>query len=536
MTLIDVHLPWSSLASGALALCVLAPLLWMVLAAGVASSALGRGAARWAWRFWGGAAVLAWTGTLGAVLLLAAGVAPPNLSLLAPSLPAAWAALLVQALGGVIGAFARRYLQGEPAQGSAVRGLASVLAAVHLLLLADHWLLLIGAWMAVGQALHGLLCFYPDRPFAQLAAHKKRVSDRLADVLLLLAALLAWRAVGSGSISAALAQPDAPGMPWAAVALALAVVLRMALVPLHGWLLQVMEAPTPVSALLHAGVVNLGGVVLIRFAPWLDASPMARGLLVFVGLGSALMAAFAMLTRISIKVRLAWSTVAQMGFLVLECGLGLYPMAALHLIGHSLYKANHFLAASSVVSETRERMLTSPGPVARASLLAAPWVSMAVVAALLHGLHGLHGATGEHGAWPVWWTAILALAWSPLLWLPADRGAAWVGGLTGLGAVCGLTVLAWLGHLLPLGVAAQPHPALGVLALCGMAVLHGGLLALQWRGGVWPAAHRWTYAGYYVDDVVTRLACRLWPNPWAAGAWRGRGLSAAGALHPRAVL
>jgi len=472
-------------------------------------------------------------GAVGAVGLLAAGMALPALPLLAPSLPAAWAALLVQALAGVIGAFAQRYLQGEPGQGRAVRGLAGVLAAVHLLLLADHWLLLITAWMAVGQALHGLLCFYPDRPFAQLAAHKKRVSDRLADVLLLLAALLAWHAVGSGRISAALAQPAAPGMSWAAVALALAVVLRMALVPLHGWLLQVMEAPTPVSALLHAGVVNLGGVVLIRFAPWLDASPAARGLLVVAGLGSALLAAFAMLTRISIKVRLAWSTVAQMGFLVLECGLGLYPMAALHLIGHSLYKAHHFLAASSVVSETRERMLATPGPVARASLLAAPWVSTAVVVALLQGLHGLVGGAPS---WPLWWTAILALAWSPLLWLPAGgRGTVWVGGLTGLGAVCGLTALAWLGHQLPLGVAAQPHLALGVLALCGMAALHGGLLALQWRGGVWPAAHRWTYAGYYLDDLVTRLACRLWPSTWAAGAWRGHGLSGATGLPARSA-
>jgi hypothetical protein len=71
--------------------------------------------------------------------------------------------------------------------------------------------------------------------------------------------------------------------------------------------------------------------------------------------GQRLLAAFGMLTRISIKVRLAWSTVAQMGFLVLECGLGLYHMAALHLIGHSLYKAHHFLAASDVVARRASR-------------------------------------------------------------------------------------------------------------------------------------------------------------------------------------
>jgi NAD(P)H-quinone oxidoreductase subunit 5 len=103
----------------------------------------------------------------------------------------AWVALLVQFLGTVIGVFARATCRASRAR--ALRcGLAGVLAGVHLLLLADHWLLLIAGLGLVGQALHGLLCFYPDRPFAQLAAHKKRVSDRLADVLLLLAAGAAW--------------------------------------------------------------------------------------------------------------------------------------------------------------------------------------------------------------------------------------------------------------------------------------------------------------------------------------------------------
>jgi NAD(P)H-quinone oxidoreductase subunit 5 len=183
------------------------------------------------------------------------------------------------------------------------------------------------------------------------------------------------------------------------VALAAAVIVRTAHVPLQGWLLQVMEAPTPVSALLHAGVVNLGGFVLIRFAPLLEAVPAARALLVAFGLASALLAAFAMLTRISIKVRLAWSTVAQMGFMVLECGLGLYQMAALHLLGHSLYKAHHFLAASEVVAHTRQHMLSATAPVRRSSLLLAPLLSLAVAlgagrAAGRAGLLAPHGGLG----------------------------------------------------------------------------------------------------------------------------------------------
>ncbi|HVO00109.1 MAG TPA: NADH-quinone oxidoreductase subunit L, partial [Steroidobacteraceae bacterium] len=262
---------------------------------------------------------------------------------LEPSLAGAWVAVLVQWLGTVIGAFSSRYLQGERNQKRYMAALGGVLAAVHLLLLAGHWLVLIAAWAGVGFALQRLLCFYDDRPFALLAAHKKRLSDRLADALLVGAAALAWIGTGSGSFAALWRHlgpgaPASPAVQLGALLLALAVVLRTALLPVHGWLIQVMEAPTPVSALLHAGVVNLGGFVLIRFAPLLQAVPAARWLLVGIGLTTALLAGLVTLTRVSIKVRLAWSTVAQMGFMVMECGLGLYTLALLHLIGHSLYK------------------------------------------------------------------------------------------------------------------------------------------------------------------------------------------------------
>ena len=245
---------------------------------------------------------------------------------LALGLVGAWLVVLVQGLGCVIAAFSARYLQGERHQARYVAALAGVLAAVHLLLLADHWVVLIGAWAAAGVALHRLLCFYGDRPFAALAAHKKFLADRLADSCLVGAALLATHTVGSGSISALLRHVEAnngvgAGLQVCAVLLVLAVAIRCAMLPVHGWLIQVMEAPTPVSALLHAGVVNLGGYVLIRFAPLLEAAAPARWLLVAIGLLTAVLAGFVMLTRISIKVRLAWSTLAQMGFMLLECEL-----------------------------------------------------------------------------------------------------------------------------------------------------------------------------------------------------------------------
>jgi len=422
-------------------------------------------------------------------------------------------AILVQLLGTVIGAFSSRYLQGESGQQRYISALAGVFAAVHLLLMADHWAVLIVAWALVGVALQHLLCFYPDRPFAQLAAFKKRIADRVADVLLLGAAALAWGAVGSGSLSDLWAHVGREGMSTAlhasAVCLVLAVILRTALLPVHGWLVQVMEAPTPVSALLHAGVVNLGGFVLIRFAPLLEQATPARALLIAFGLGTAVLAGLVMLTRISIKVRLAWSTVAQMGFMVLECGLGLYTLAALHLIGHSLYKAHAFLSASTVVRDTRLQFLRGANAPEPLSLLLAPALAVGVVFLIQSAVNP--------AAWPWWWSAVMGLAWAPLLWLSAQRSgmrARALQAMTGVLMIAGLSGAALLAHALPLGIQDVPHHTLGLAALLGMTALYMWLAVLQLRPQTLHAWRRWSYAGFYVDEVYTRLALRLWPGRW----------------------
>lgn len=465
--------------------------------------------------------VLALAGTLAS--LAAQLVAPATASLvpgLAVTTVGAWMAVLVQLLGTVIAFFSARYLEGEPGQPRYVAALGGVLAAVQVLLLADHWLVLIAAWAAVGLALQHLLCFYTDRPFALLAAHKKRVADRLADVLLIAAAALAWNDLGTGSLSA-LSQALQSGaasvaLQASAACLALAVVLRTALLPVHGWLIQVMEAPTPVSALLHAGVINLGGFVLIKFAPLLEAAPLARGLLVGAGLLTALLAGMVMLTRISIKVRLAWSTVAQMGFMVMECGLGLYTLALLHLIGHSLYKAHAFLSASGVVEDTRLRLMRGHVTPSPASMVAAPLLSAAVIA----GVIAAAATVLPVPAWPWWWSAVLALAWAPLLWLPMNRPAeapgALAGLLTGAAMVAGLVLAALVGHELPFGVTDAPQATAGLVALAGMALLYLCLVRMQAGAPGLAAWRRWSYAGFYVDEFVTRAALRLWPARWTA--------------------
>ncbi|MCC9646723.1 NADH-quinone oxidoreductase subunit L [Rubrivivax sp. JA1029] len=478
-------------------------------------------AAAWArWRVLALAGVAAAAAALGLQLAAGPGTAALPLPGLAVTLAGAWMALLVQLLGTVIGVFSSRYLQGEPGQPRYVAALAGVLAAVQVLLLADHWLVLIAAWAGVGGCLQHLLCFYRDRPFALLAAHKKRVADRLADVLLVAAAALAWTEVGSGSLSdlgrhLEAAAPSA-ALQAGAVCLVLAVVLRTALLPVHGWLIQVMEAPTPVSALLHAGVINLGGYVLIRFAPWLDAVPLARWLLVGIGLATAVLAGLVMLTRASVKVRLAWSTVAQMGFMVMECGLGLYTLALLHLLGHSLYKAHAFLAASSAVDTARLRTMHGGAEPTLASLVVAPLASAAVIAGLL----ALQAWLVPVPAWPWWWSGVLALAWAPLFWQPASRHpdapGALHGALAGAAMVAALAAATVAGHALPLGPVDTPDGPAGVVALAGLALLYASLVLLHARPAALAFWRRWSYAGFYVDEVATRAVLRLWPTRWTA--------------------
>lgn len=429
-------------------------------------------------------------------------------------------ALLVQGLGTVIGSFSSRYLQGEDGQRQYAAALAGVLTAVHLLLLADHWAVLIVAWAVVGIALERLLCFYPERPFARLAAYKKRIADRLADVLLIVAAVLAVAETGSGSLSALwqhlAGQGISPLLQISAVAVVLAVILRTASLPVHGWLIQVMEAPTPVSALLHAGVVNLGGFVLIRFAPLLESALPARSVLLVASAGTVVLAGLVMLTRISIKVKLAWSTVAQMGFMLLECAAGLYFFAALHLIGHSLYKAHAFLSASSVVRDTRLHALHTDSTPQGWSVLLAPLMSSALVLVVVS-----LPATGAHAAWPWWWSVILGLAWAPMLWVARDSGSARVRGwLLGCAGAAGLSAVALLAHRLPLQIPDFPHTLLGPLAMLAMLALYVCMGLLQLFPQQMAAWRRRSYAGFYLDEAYTRLALQLWPSDWAPRARR----------------
>jgi NADH:ubiquinone oxidoreductase subunit 5 (chain L)/Multisubunit Na+/H+ antiporter, MnhA subunit len=168
-----------------------------------------------------------------------------------------------------------------------------------------------------------------------------------------------WTITGTLSAVGSLSTPV---VGVASILLLLAAMIQSALVPFHRWLLSSMTAPTPVSAFMHAGLVNAGGVLLARFAPVVFEIPAVMLGVVFVGGVSALLGQAWMLVQTDVKRQLGSSTVAQMGFMVLQGGLGFVPAAIAHLILHGFYKAYLFLASGSVVEHTQPDPGDRPRP------------------------------------------------------------------------------------------------------------------------------------------------------------------------------
>lgn len=303
-----------------------------------------------------------------ASLLLLIQSGPGNASLALARLDAVSATMLlvVAFVGWIVLRYAATYLDGEPRQGPFTGWLCLTLAAALLLVQAGNLVVLVLAWCAAGFGLQRLLLFYPDRPAARRAARKKAIFARTGDVALAGAALLLGLGFGTVDIGAILEGAKAGQAPSSAAAaaglLALAALLKSAQFPTHGWLTEVMETPTPVSALLHAGLINAGGFLVIRFADVMLTAPGVLAALAMVGGFTALFGGLVMLTQPAVKTALAWSTIAQMGFMMLQCGLALFPLALLHIVAHSLYKAHAFLASGTAVEKVAA--IRRPGPVA----------------------------------------------------------------------------------------------------------------------------------------------------------------------------
>jgi NAD(P)H-quinone oxidoreductase subunit 5 len=215
------------------------------------------------------------------------------------------------------------------------------------------------AWIATSAALVALLGHRAPWPPAVAAQRRTRWSFLIGDAALVLAVGIALVASGDidmrtvGADAAALGAERVVGLDAlvvVAVLLVVAGIARSALIPIHRWLPSTLAAPTPVSALLHAGVVNGAGVLLIRFSSVFGSSSSAMALAFALGLLTALVATSLMLVRTDVKGSLVWSTSGQMGFMVMQLGVGAFAAALFHIVGHALYKAALFLGAGGTIS------------------------------------------------------------------------------------------------------------------------------------------------------------------------------------------
>ena len=263
--------------------------------------------------------------------------------------------LLITGVGTLIHLYSIGYMAHDPDRRRFFAYLNLFVAAMLLLVLADHYLGLYTGWEGVGLASYLLIGFWSSKPSAAAAAKKAFVVNRVGDMGLAIALMVMVAAVGS--VGFAPVFDAAPRMSEGTVtAIGLLLLLgacgKSAQVPLQSWLGDAMEGPTPVSALIHAATMVTAGVYLIvRSGPLFDLAPAAQTAVVVVGAVTLLFGAIIGCAKDDIKKALAASTMSQIGYMVLAAGLGPagYAVAILHLLTHGFFKAGLFLGAGSVM-------------------------------------------------------------------------------------------------------------------------------------------------------------------------------------------
>ncbi|MCF8554922.1 MAG: NADH-quinone oxidoreductase subunit L [Candidatus Nanopelagicales bacterium] len=263
--------------------------------------------------------------------------------------------LLITGVGTLIHIYSIGYMEHDPNRRRFFAYLNLFVAAMLLLVLADNYLLLYVGWEGVGLASYLLISFYQQKPSAATAGKKAFVVNRVGDVGLSLAIILMFVTFGTvtfDGVNAAAEAGNSSTITWIGLALLLAACGKSAQFPLQSWLLDAMEGPTPVSALIHAATMVTAGVYLIvRAHAIFDLSETARTAVVIVGAITLLLGAFIGTAKDDIKKGLAGSTMSQIGYMVLAAGLGPvgYVFAIFHLLTHGMFKAGLFLGAGSVM-------------------------------------------------------------------------------------------------------------------------------------------------------------------------------------------
>lgn len=289
--------------------------------------------------------------------------------------------------------FSAGYMAGDQGWARYFALLSLFTGAMTMLVIGDSFLTLFIGWELVGACSYLLIGFWFDKPSAASAATKAFLTTRLGDVALLLGIAILWSATGTLAYSGIAEQAGAipTGLLTAAVALvAVGAIGKSAQFPLHAWLPDAMEGPTPVSALIHAATMVAAGVYLIaRVWPLFEAAPFAQLVVLTAGAVSAFAAALAALVQRDIKRVLAYSTISQLGFMFCALGVGAWFAAFFHLVTHAAFKALLFLGSGSVIHGSGTQDLHEMGGLRKAMPVTfATWL---VGVAALMGLPLLSG-------------------------------------------------------------------------------------------------------------------------------------------------
>lgn len=323
---------------------------------------------------------------------------------------------LVSGVSVIVHLYARRYMQDEPGYARFFALIGLVTGITLGLVLSGDLILLVALWQLMGLGLYLLLAFNYSSQSAVDRAGQSLIIGRLGDATFILGVMLLIAAYGTTELKTLFARAvDAPvvlnSLGWlglagpeldvntvAALLIFGGAMAKSAQFPLHTWLPETMEGPTPVSALMHAGLVNAGGFLLNRLAPLYSSSPTSMQVVFVIGTITALLGSTIMLTQNDVKRSLGFSTVGQMGYMTMECGLGAYALAVFHLIAHGIFKATLFMNAGSVIHATRR----SPGgeadlhaeprpPRSRLPLIVGLAATVSVPLGILVGVHELLG-------------------------------------------------------------------------------------------------------------------------------------------------
>lgn len=249
-------------------------------------------------------------------------------------------------IGFFIYRYAQQYLESDSTRGRFLSQFNLVLLCVLFFVMSANLLTAFIAWQMLGISLYLLLNHYHHAPKANRAAKKKFVINRIGDCSFLLAIVLSYKTVHSTDF---LAIQSSTCAQLICGLLFISVMTKCAQFPFHIWLIDTMETPTPVSALMHAGIINAGGILLTRVSSTVVGYPILCHLILLTGLLSAILSVNWMNQQPDIKKKLAYSTMGQMGYMLVQCGLGAFPAAIFHLISHGFYKASLFLNAGETL-------------------------------------------------------------------------------------------------------------------------------------------------------------------------------------------